>query len=158
MLQNNIYISNYVPSMTKKVSKLIIKQLNRNGSWNTAFFMRILRLLLALYFIITYTNAEFMFIWKSTVCLSQSSDSLKVLAHLTTIRWKTLDCSQARRLRQQIDNYFRKHQGRLFGRNFVDDCLLFWFAAVSAVCKQWILLTICSTVYLLLIHTCTEAK
>ena len=81
-------------------------------------------------------------------------NTLKVRAHLTTIHWKALDCSQARRLRQQVANYFHKHHGRLFGRNFVDDCPLFWFAAVSAVCKQCIVLTLCVTVYLLLIHPC----
>ena len=79
---------------------------------------------------------------------------LKVRAHLTTIRRKTPHCSHPRTLRLQVANYFHKHYGRLFGRNSVDDCPLFWFAAVSAVCKQCILLTTCFTVYLLLIYPC----
>ena len=93
-------------------------------------------------------------IWIFKFCCCVASSRIKVRSHLTTIRWKTPDCSQSRTLQQQVANYFHKHHGRLFGRNFVDDCPLFWFAAVSAVCKQCILLTICFTVYLLLIYPC----
>ena len=74
--------------------------------------------------------------WESIDLTNEHIDMwVKVRAHLTTSCWKTPDCSQLRTLGQQVANYFHKHHGRLFGRNFVDDCPLFWFAAVSAVCK-----------------------
>ena len=78
--------------------------------------------------------------------------TLEVRAHLPKIHWKALDCRQWETLRRKIVTNLRNHWVKFFGRNFVDDCLLFCCEAGRH--KHYIVFTVRSSVYLLQIYLC----
>ena len=72
---------------------------------------------------------------------------------------KSYGCRQSQTLRRKIGTDFRKNWVEaIFGRSFVDDCLLFWVMVLLVFVNNKNVLTIRSTDYLLLINAHKQAK
>ena len=68
----------------------------------------------------------------------------------TDIPLKALVCRQSQTLRWKISAHFRKHWVRLFERNYIYDCPMFWLTTASGDCKHCVVFIL----YVLLFFFC----